>query len=54
VVTLEDESLQQPIKRELVNQIFQKASEGYLKGYLQYAERQNVSSDIIGNPARRR
>ena len=50
VVTLEDESLQQPIKRELVNQIFQKASEGYLKGYLQYAERQNVSSDIIGNP----
>jgi len=50
VVTLEDESLQQPIKRELVNQIFQKASEGYLKGYLQYTERQNVSSDIIGNP----
>jgi len=50
VVTLEDESLQQPIKRELVNQIFRKASEGYLKDYLLYTERQNVSSDIIGNP----
>jgi glyceraldehyde 3-phosphate dehydrogenase len=50
VVTLEDESLRQPIKRELVNQIFQKASEGYLKDYLRYAQRQNVSSDIIGSP----
>ena len=50
VVTLEDESLKQPIKREMVNQIFQKASEGYLRDYLLYTERQNVSSDIIGNP----
>jgi glyceraldehyde 3-phosphate dehydrogenase len=50
VVTLEDESLQQPFKRELINQIFQKASDGYLKDYLLYTERQNVSSDIIGNP----
>jgi len=50
VVTLEDESLKQPIKRERVNQVFRKASEGYLKDYLLYTERQNVSSDIIGNP----
>jgi len=50
VVTLEDESLKNPIKRELINQVYQKASEGYLKDYLLYSERQNVSSDIIGNP----
>lgn len=50
VVTLEDESLRNPIKRELINQIYQKASEGYMKDYLLYSERQNVSSDIIGNP----
>jgi len=50
VVTLEDESLKTPIKRELINQVYEKASEGYLKDYLLYSERQNVSSDIIGNP----
>ncbi len=50
VVTLEDESLDQPIRRELINQVYQKASETYMKDYLLYSERQNVSSDIIGNP----
>jgi len=33
-----------------INQIYAKASEGYMKDYLLYSERQNVSSDIIGNP----
>ncbi len=32
------------------NQVYQKASETYMKDYLLYSERQNVSSDIIGNP----
>jgi glyceraldehyde 3-phosphate dehydrogenase len=50
VVTLEDDSLEQPIKRELINQVYRKASENYMKDYLLYSERQNVSSDIIGNP----
>jgi glyceraldehyde 3-phosphate dehydrogenase len=50
VVTLEDESLKRPIKREVINQVYQKASETYMKDYLLYSERQNVSSDIIGNP----
>jgi glyceraldehyde 3-phosphate dehydrogenase len=50
VVTLEDESLKRPIKRETINQIYQKASETYMKDYLLYSEKQNVSSDIIGNP----
>jgi glyceraldehyde 3-phosphate dehydrogenase (phosphorylating) len=50
VMTLEDESLKRPIKREVINQVYQKASETYMKDYLLYSERQNVSSDIIGNP----
>lgn len=50
VVTLEDDSMEQPIKRELINQVYRKASENYMKDYLLYSERQNVSSDIIGNP----
>ena len=50
VVTLEDESMKRPIKREAVNQVYQKASETYMQDYLLYTDRQNVSSDIIGNP----
>jgi glyceraldehyde 3-phosphate dehydrogenase len=50
VVTLEDESMERPVKRETINQIYKKASEGYMKDYLLYSDRQNVSSDIIGNP----
>ena len=50
VITLEDESLKNPIKREAINQIYQKASETYMKDYLLYSKTQNVSSDIIGNP----
>ena len=50
VVTLEDESLKRPIKREVINQVYQKASETYMKEYLLYSNRQNVSSDIVGNP----
>jgi len=50
VVNIQDESLEQPINRETINQIYQKASETYMSEYLLYSDRQNVSSDIIGNP----
>ncbi len=50
VMTLEDEDLEKPINRELVNQIYQKASQSAMRDYLLYSEDQNVSSDIIGNP----
>ncbi len=50
VVTLVDDSLERPIKQEAINQIYRKASETYMKDYLLYTERQNVSSDIIGHP----
>lgn len=50
VMTLVDDSLERPIKQEAINQIYRKASETYMKDYLLYSERQNVSSDIIGHP----
>jgi glyceraldehyde 3-phosphate dehydrogenase len=50
VMNIQDESLEQPINRQTINQIYQKASKGYMSQYLIYSERQNVSSDIIGTP----
>lgn len=50
VVTIQDKSLENPIKRDLVNRIYREAAEGPMKGYLMYTEEQNVSSDIIGLP----
>ncbi|MBP1720423.1 MAG: glyceraldehyde-3-phosphate dehydrogenase [Deltaproteobacteria bacterium] len=51
VVNIQDESLEHPINRTTINQIYQKASETYLQKYLRFSNRQNVSSDIIGTPA---
>lgn len=50
VMTIQDESMEHPIKRELVNNIYQRAAEGPAKDYLVFSEDQNVSSDIIGVP----
>ncbi len=41
--------LKKKTTKEQVNAAFKKASEGYLKGILQYSEEPLVSSDIIGN-----
>ncbi|MBI4439287.1 type I glyceraldehyde-3-phosphate dehydrogenase [Candidatus Woesearchaeota archaeon] len=43
-------SLGKTVTVEQVNAVFRKASEGYLKGVLQYCEEPIVSSDIVGNP----
>jgi len=51
VMTIQDESLDNPINRELINNIFKKAAEGPMKGKLIFTEEQHVSSDIIGMPA---
>jgi len=50
VVNIQDESVEHPINRTTINQVYQKASETYLKKYLLFSNRQNVSSDIIGTP----
>ncbi|OCC14558.1 NAD-dependent glyceraldehyde-3-phosphate dehydrogenase [Dissulfuribacter thermophilus] len=50
VLSIHDESMENPIKRDLINSIYQKAAETTLKPRLVYTEEQNVSSDIIGFP----
>lgn len=39
-----------PISIEEINQVFKEASEGELKGVLEYQDRPIVSVDIVGNP----
>lgn len=50
VVNIQDESLENPINREKINQIYKVAADTYMHKYLCYSERQNVSADIIGTP----
>ena len=50
VLTIHDESIENPVKRDLINSIYKKAAETTLKPRLIYSEQQNVSSDIIGFP----
>jgi glyceraldehyde 3-phosphate dehydrogenase len=42
--------VERPVTAEEVNAAFKKASEGSLKGILEYSEGELVSTDIIGNP----
>ncbi|WP_186757976.1 type I glyceraldehyde-3-phosphate dehydrogenase [Echinicola salinicaeni] len=42
--------LKKDTDKEAINNAFKKASEGAMKGYLEYIEDPVVSSDIIGNP----
>jgi glyceraldehyde 3-phosphate dehydrogenase len=39
------------IDSDRINEIYQKAAEGYLSQYICYTESQNVSSDVIGTAA---
>jgi glyceraldehyde 3-phosphate dehydrogenase len=50
VVNIQDESLEHPVNRATINQIYEKAAAAYLQPYLRFSHRQNVSSDIIGTP----
>ncbi|HIJ57483.1 MAG TPA: glyceraldehyde-3-phosphate dehydrogenase [Deltaproteobacteria bacterium] len=50
VVNLQEELTGEPIKRDLINQIYRKAAAEGPNGYLHYTDKQNVSVDIIGRP----
>ena len=50
VVNLRDESLENRITREVINDIYRKAAEGPYKPYLIFTMDQNVSTDIMGYP----
>ncbi len=48
VLNIQDDDMQNPIKRDLINSIYRDFGEN--SQYLEYSEEQNVSSDIIGMP----
>ncbi len=50
VVNIQDESLENRITREVINDIYRRGAEGPYKPYLVFTEEQNVSTDIIGYP----
>ncbi len=50
VMNFQEELNQKPIRREMINSIYENAANANPNGYLMYTEKQNVSSDIIGTP----
>ncbi len=50
VMNFQEELNQKPIRREMINQVYQDAAAKNDNGYLTFTNKQNVSSDIIGTP----
>ncbi|WP_320043347.1 glyceraldehyde 3-phosphate dehydrogenase NAD-binding domain-containing protein [uncultured Desulfobacter sp.] len=50
VINLQEELNKPPVRRDLINQIYQDRAKKQSDGYLIYTDKQNVSSDIIGCP----
>ncbi len=50
VIDVQDDPGSELVKRDLINQIYGDAAQRDKKGYLQYSNEQNVSSDIVGHP----
>ncbi|SDU45678.1 type I glyceraldehyde-3-phosphate dehydrogenase [Desulfobacula phenolica] len=50
VMNFQEELNKKPIRREMINSIYEDAVRTNTNGYLMYTDQQNVSSDIIGTP----
>lgn len=50
VLNLQEEISGEPIRRDLINDIYRRAAAADSRGYLHYTDKQNVSGDIIGMP----
>ncbi len=50
VMNFQEELNKKPIRRDLINSIYESAAKANTNGYLIYTDKQNVSSDIIGTP----
>ena len=50
VVNLQDAIDGQPIRREMINDIYRQAARADDRHYLHFSEKQNVSADIVGMP----
>jgi glyceraldehyde 3-phosphate dehydrogenase len=49
-INIQNESLESPITRDLINKIYKEVANTKYKDYLIFTMEQNVSSDIIGYP----
>ena len=49
-MNFQEELNKKPIRRDLINSIYETAANTNTNGYLIYSDKQNVSSDIIGTP----
>jgi len=50
VVNLHEELTGEPIRREIINDVYRRGAKEDSNGYLHYTDKQNVSGDIIGLP----
>jgi len=50
VMNFQEELNKKPIRRGMINSIYENEEESNTNGYLLYTDKQNVSSDIIGTP----
>ena len=50
VLNLQEDLAGDPIRRDVINNIYLQAAQNDTRGYLHYTEKQNVSGDIIGMP----
>ena len=50
VMNFQEELNKKPIRRDMINSIYETAAKTNTNGYLLFSDKQNVSSDIIGTP----
>ena len=50
VLSIQESPSAKPIRREVINSVYEQAAQLDQNGYLDYSRKQNVSGDILGNP----
>jgi glyceraldehyde 3-phosphate dehydrogenase len=50
VLGIQESPAEEPVRRSVINDVYEHAAQLDTNGYLQYTEKQNVSGDILGTP----
>ena len=50
VLSIQETPSEEPVRRGVINSVYEQAAQLDPKGYLKYTEKQNVSGDILGSP----
>ncbi|WP_319524047.1 glyceraldehyde 3-phosphate dehydrogenase NAD-binding domain-containing protein [uncultured Desulfosarcina sp.] len=50
VLSIQENPIEKPIRREAINEVYEHTAELDPNGYLQFTRKQNVSGDILGTP----